>query len=83
MKNARIIYRLMNDLLRYLLKYSAVGSFTESDAEQALEESGKICEAYKKAPAGIGYLAYKMCAAINTYFSQLDQRRRGRDDTCG
>ena len=41
MKKAEIIYRLMNDMLRYLLKYSALKDFTESDIEQALAEDRK------------------------------------------
>lgn len=76
MKKAVIIYRLMNDLLRYLLKYSAVEKFTEADIEQALEESGRLCERYRNAPGGIGYLAYRMCAAANAYFMELDRRRK-------
>lgn len=42
MKKAEIIYRLMNDMLRYLLKYGALKNFTESDIEQALAESEQI-----------------------------------------
>ncbi|MDE7318990.1 MAG: hypothetical protein K2N46_04580 [Lachnospiraceae bacterium] len=74
MKKAEIIYRLMNDMLRYLLKYSALKNFTESDIEQALADSDRICEAYKNAPCGIGYLAYKMCVAINSYFMQKEKK---------
>lgn len=77
MKSARIYYQLMNDLLRYLLKYATVEDFTEADVEQALAESDRICAAYEKAPSGIGYLARKMCIAINSYFNQLDRKRKG------
>ena len=77
MKKTKIIYRLMNDLLRYLLKYIVVDNFTESDVEHALADSDRICEVYKNAPGGIGYLAYKMCVAINSYFIQLDRRKKG------
>lgn len=77
MRNAKIYYQLMNDLLRYLLKYAAVEDFTEADVEQALAESDRICSAYEKAPSGIGYLARKMCKAINSYFNQLDKKRKG------
>lgn len=76
MKKAVIIYRLMNDLLRYLLKYSVVETFTEADIEQALEESERLCERYRNAPGGIGYLAYRMCAAANSYFMQEDRRKQ-------
>lgn len=76
MKNAKIIYQLMNDLLRYLLKYGSIEIFTEADIEQALADSERICAAYEKAPSGIGFLARKMCIAANSYFSQLDQRKR-------
>lgn len=75
MKNAKIIYQLMNDLLRYLLKYACMDTYTEADIEQALAESGRICEVYKDAPHGIGFLAWKMCVAINSYFMQLDRRK--------
>lgn len=77
MKSARIYYQLMNDLLRYLLKYATVEDFTEADVEQALAEADRICAAYEKAPSGIGYLARKMCIAINSYFNQLDRKRKG------
>lgn len=77
MKNAKIYYQLMNDLLRYLLKYGAIEDFTEADVERALSESDRICAAYEKAPCGIGYLARKMCEAINSYFNQLDRKRKG------
>ena len=76
MKKAVIIYRLMNDLLRYLLKYSAVETFTEADIEQALEESERLCESYRNAPGGIGYLAYRMCVAANSYFMQEDRKKQ-------
>ena len=76
MKN-KIIYRLMNDLLRYVLEYSAVENFTEADVAQALAESDRICEVYKNTPCGIGDLAHKMCAAANSYFSQRDRRKNG------
>ena len=76
MKKAEFIYKLMNDLLRYLLKYSKIKKFTEEDVKQALEESSRICGTYKKAPEGIGYLAYQMCAVINSYFMQIDKRSR-------
>lgn len=75
MKKAEIIYRLMNDMLRYLLKYSALKDFTESDIEQALAESEQICEKYRDAPDDIGYLARRMCVAANSYFSRLDRRK--------
>lgn len=75
MKKTKIIYWLMNDLLQYLLRYSALETFTEADAEQALADSDRICERYRNAPSGIGYLARKMCIAINSYFIELDRRR--------
>lgn len=75
MKNEKIIYRLMNDMLRYLLKYGSVEEFTESDIEQALAESGQLCERYRDAPDDIGYLARRLCVAANSYFSRLDRRK--------
>ncbi len=77
MTKAKMIYLLMNDLLRYLLKYGAVNKFTEADVEQALSDSEQICQKYEKLPCGIGFLARKMCMAINSYLNQLDQRRNG------
>ena len=77
MKKAKLIYQLMNDLLRYLLKYVAVDKFTEADVEQALSDCEQICRKYEKSPCGIGFLARKMCIAINSYLNQLDQRRNG------
>lgn len=76
MKKAEIIYRLMNDMLRYLLKYSARKNFTESDIEQALAESEQICKKYRDAPDDIGYLARRMCVAANSYFNRLDRRKQ-------
>ncbi len=76
MKKARIIYQLTNDLLKYLLKYSALETFSENDVEKVLAESDRICNKYKNAPDGIGYLAYKMCGAVNSYFMQIDKRKR-------
>ncbi len=75
MKRAKIIYQMMNDLLRYVLKYSALKNFTESDVEQALAESEQICEKYRDAPDDIGYLARRMCVVANSYFSRLDRRK--------
>ena len=75
MKKAEIIYRLMNDMLRYLLKYGALKDFTESDIEQALAESEQICEVYRNTPGEIGYLAHRMCVAANSYFMQREKRR--------
>lgn len=75
MSRAKVIYQLMNDLLRYLLKYAAVESFCEADVEEALQESEQICKRYEKAPDGVGYLAWKMCVAINSYFTQWDKKR--------
>lgn len=66
----------MNDLLKYLLKYSALETFSENDVEKALAESDRICNKYKNASCGIGYLAYKMCEAVNSYFMQVDKRRK-------
>ena len=77
MKKAKIIYQLMNDLLRYLLRYTTVEKFTEADVERALADSEQICQKYEKAPYGIGFLARKMCIAINSYFNQLDKRKNG------
>lgn len=80
MKNARIIYRLINDLLRYLLKYACMDTYTETDIEQALAESGRICEVYKNAPHGIGFLARKLCVAVNSYFSELEKKEKEKKD---
>ncbi|MCC8164484.1 MAG: hypothetical protein LIO86_15295 [Lachnospiraceae bacterium] len=78
MKNAKMIYQLMNDLLRYLLKYGDIEVFTEAQAEQALRESEEICRKYKTAPNGIGYLAWKLFSAANGYFTKReDMKRRG------
>ena len=54
MKNEQVLYQLMNDLLRYLLKYGNIKHFTEEQAEEALKESELICNKYKRAPNGIG-----------------------------
>ena len=43
MKNEQVLYQLMNDLLRYLLKYGNIKHFTEEQAEEALKESELIC----------------------------------------
>lgn len=79
MKNAKVIYQLMNEMLRYLLKYGSVEEFTESDIEQALADSGQICEKYRDAPDNIGYLARRLCVAANSYFSRFD-RRKSKDE---
>ena len=68
MKNEQVLYQLMNDLLRYLLKYGNIKHFTEEQAEEALKESELICNKYKRAPNGIGWLAWKLCTAVNSYF---------------
>ena len=50
MKNEKLLYQLMNDLLRYLLKYGNVRTFSEEQAAEALTESERICEKYRKSP---------------------------------
>ena len=75
MKSAEMIYHLANDILRYLLKYCNVETFTDAQVEQALAESEQICEAYRNDPEEIGYLAHRMCAAANSYFMQREKRR--------
>lgn len=79
MKNAEIIYRLENDILRYLLKYCDVENFTDAQVEQALAESAQICEAYRDAPDDIGYLAHRMCVAANSYFMQRERKRKDHE----
>lgn len=76
MKNAKIIYQLINDLLRYLLKYGTRDSFPEEIIEQMLDESAELAKAYEKAPDGIGFLAWKLFTAANSYLDQLEQKRR-------
>lgn len=76
MKNAKIIYQLINDLLRYLLKYATRDNFPEEVIEQMLEESAELAKAYEKAPNGIGFLAWKLFTAANSYLNQLEQKRR-------
>lgn len=76
MKKEKVIYGLINDLLRYLLKYVSVKNFTEKDVERALEDSDAIIQKYQSAPAGIGYLAWKLFVAANSYFQELDRRKR-------
>ncbi len=75
MKKAKIIYQMMNDMLRYLLKYCDVETFTDMQVEQALAESEQICEVYRNTPGEIGYLAHRMCVAANSYFMQREKRR--------
>lgn len=75
MKKAKIIYWLMNDMLRYLLIYCDVETFTDAQVEQALAESEQICEKYRDAPDDIGYLARRMCVAANSYFSRPDRMK--------
>ncbi|MBS6396694.1 MAG: hypothetical protein KH452_06035 [Clostridiales bacterium] len=76
MRKSESIYQLVNDLLRYLLKYAEVKKFTESDIEQALAESDEIIRRYKNVPGGIGFLAQKLFKAANSYFNELDKRRK-------
>lgn len=64
---------MTNDILRYLLKYCDVETFTDAQVEQALAESEKICEAYRNAPGEIGYLVHRMCVAANSYFIQREK----------
>lgn len=79
MKNAkaRIIYQLLNDVLRYLLKYGTRESYTDADFAEMLNESADIIDAYKREPCGIGYLSQKLLAAVNSYIDQVDKRRKG------
>ena len=39
MKNEKLLYQLMNDLFRYLLKYGNVRAFSEEQAAEALTEA--------------------------------------------
>lgn len=79
MKNEQVLYQLMNDLLRYLLKYGNIKHFTEEQAEEALKESELICNKYKRAPNGIGWLAWKLCTAVNSYFMIREEKNHGRN----
>ena len=80
MKNEQVLYQLMNDLLRYLLKYGNIKHFTEEQAEEALKESELICNKYKRAPNGIGWLAWKLCKAVNSYFMIREEKNHGRNE---
>ena len=80
MKNEQVLYQLMNDLLRYLLKYGNIKHFTEEQAEEALKESELICNKYKRAPNGIGWLAWKLCTAVNSYFMIRGEKNHGRNE---
>ena len=80
MKNEQVLYQLMNDLLRYLLKYGNIKHFTEEQAEEALKESELICNKYKRAPNGIGWLAWKLCTAVKSYFMIREEKNHGRNE---
>lgn len=74
MKKAKLIYHLANDLLRYLLKYGAGDSLPDESFGQMLEESGRLAEAYRDAPDGIGGLAWKLFTATNSWLGQKDEQ---------
>ena len=77
MKNEKLLYQLMNDLLRYLLKYGNVRTFSEEQAAEALTESERICEKYRKSPNGIGWLAWQLFSVVNAYFAKREAKQKG------
>ena len=80
MKNEKLLYQLMNDVLRYLLKYGNVRTFSEEQAAEALTESERIWEKYRKSPNGIGWLAWQLFSVVNAYFAKREAKQKGEKD---